>query len=459
MQSDEHITNLNIDLIVPNANQPRKTFNEDSLNELSLSIKEYGILNPILVRKKDNLYEIIAGERRYRAAKKIGLKEVPVIIKTINDNKVTEIALIENLQRENISPIEEAKSLQEILKLSNITEKELSNMIGKSQPFISNKLRLLTLPVSIQDALINKKISERHARSLMTIKDEKKQEELLNKIVQEKLTVKDLDNIINEKTKTEEELASSINNNIESLKVSDEPQPKEKEEKESDTMNNGNFFPNMNNQDSNANMSLNSINMQTMNNNPPAPPKPPMLSFEPDQNAAPSQIESPAYTEQTPSVNVMPETGVMPQTVEPTPSPIPTFDFGQTVQVPSGATQVMDNTQEMTSAVPNFEMAAPQVETPAPMSVEQNVGMSTQMMDPPLFGPSIEPTVGLDLSMPTPTPTPAPQAAPQSFEVPVTTVPEPTQNKLAQVEEFLNTNGINYKLYSNDSNHCIIIEL
>ncbi len=236
MQS-ENIVLLSIDLIVPNPNQPRKNFNDESIKELASSIKAYGILNPILVRKKENFYEIIAGERRYRAAKTIGLNEVPVIIKNIDESKLTEIALIENLQRENLTPIEEAKTYENILKNTNTTEQHLSELIGKSQPFISNKLRLLKLPEEIQIALNNKKISEKHARTLLTLNDKSKQIELLTKIIDEKISVKELDNLINN----------------------------QKEEKESDNMNNGNFFPNFNANEQNNNMSLNAMNMQTVN--------------------------------------------------------------------------------------------------------------------------------------------------------------------------------------------------
>lgn len=199
MNEQEKILYLNIDLLIPNKNQPRKVFNDESLKELSISIKEYGILNPILVRQSNDKYEIIAGERRFRAAKLAGLTEVPVRVKNIDDSQLAELALIENLQRENISPIEEAKAYEEILKLTSKTEQQLSEMIGKSQSFISNKLRLLKLPNNIQQALSQRRISERHARSLMTIEDKDRQTELLNKIVNERLTVKELDNIINEK--------------------------------------------------------------------------------------------------------------------------------------------------------------------------------------------------------------------------------------------------------------------
>ena len=194
--TEENVVKLNIDLLEPSPYQPRKQFNENSLKELALSIREYGILNPILVRQNNDKYEIIAGERRYRAAKLLNLKEVPVIVKDISDELMTEIALTENLQRENITPIEEAMTYQAILKKTNKTEKELSEMIGKSQPFIANKIRLLNLPQNVQDALINKKISERHARSLLSVKEEEKQTELLEKIIREKLTVKELDLLI-----------------------------------------------------------------------------------------------------------------------------------------------------------------------------------------------------------------------------------------------------------------------
>ena len=166
---------VNINLLIPNKYQPRKIFNDSSLNELASSIKEFGILNPILVRKYEDKYEIIAGERRYRAAKIAGLAEVPVIVKNVDENKLAEMALIENLQRENISPIEEAESYEQILNLSSLTEQRLSEIVGKSQSFISNKLRLLKLPSNIKEALKQRKISERHARSLLTVDDEQRQ--------------------------------------------------------------------------------------------------------------------------------------------------------------------------------------------------------------------------------------------------------------------------------------------
>ena len=158
-----------------------------ALNELAKSIRQHGIIQPLVLRKlNDNKYEIIAGERRYRAAKLVGITEIPVIIKTADEQQMAELALIENLQRQDLSAIEEAKSYEEIMKIGNQTQASLADKIGKSQSFVANKIRLLSLPEEIQDALANKKISERHARSLISVKNESKQIELLNRIITEK---------------------------------------------------------------------------------------------------------------------------------------------------------------------------------------------------------------------------------------------------------------------------------
>ena len=151
MSDEEKVINIDINLLTPNRYQPRKFFNDSSIQELATSIKEYGILNPILVRKDNDKYEIIAGERRYRAAKLLELKTVPVIIKNISDEQTAKIALIENIQRENLSPIEEAKAYQQILDISKITQNDLANILGKSQSTIANKIRLLSLPTNVQE--------------------------------------------------------------------------------------------------------------------------------------------------------------------------------------------------------------------------------------------------------------------------------------------------------------------
>ena len=419
MHQEEQIAKISIDLIIPNATQPRKFFNEETIKELATSIKEYGILNPILVRKKDNLYEIIAGERRYRAAKLAGLTEIPVIIKTVDDTQLAAIALIENLQRENISPIEEAKSYKEILTSSNIKEQELSALIGKSQPYISNKLRLLKLPPNIQDALINKKISERHARSLISINDPNRQTELLNRIINEKLSVKELENIINEKEVTDEEIKNAIDDIMKTLNISLDSEKIEKEEKESDNMNNGNFFPNQpNNAMPDGTMSLNNMNMQTLNQAPlPPSPEVPTQPFVYNQPAV-----EPAPTPMAPPV---PETP-MPTLEVPNPMPefnVPTAPVGP--EIPSAPLPEL-------SPMPTVEPAP----TPTP--------------EQPLFDPN---------AVMTPPQEPAPEQPTPAFEVPVELAPTAPQDKVTEVETYLKNNGLNYKKYSNENGHCIIIEL
>ena len=265
MQTDTSVVKLDINLIIPNKYQPRKVFDDKALESLAESIKQYGIINPILVRSKDDKYEIIAGERRYRAAKKIGLTEVPVIIKNASEQQMAELALIENIQRQSLSPIEEAKSYEEIMRIGNQTQSTLATKVGKSQSFIANKIRLLSLPEEIQDALANKQISERHARSLLNISEKEKQLEILATIINEKLTVKETDQLIKENQIDEDEIKQAISDIMKSLNIKEN----KKEEKEDDNMNNGNFFPNYDNNNAmNNNASLNMMNMQSMNQQP-----------------------------------------------------------------------------------------------------------------------------------------------------------------------------------------------
>ncbi len=197
------VLNLPIEDIIPNRFQPRLSFDEDGLKELANSIKEHGIIQPLVVRKLADKYEIIAGERRYKAAKMAGLTEVPAIVTTMDDQKSAEAAIVENVQRRDLSAIEEAKSYQALLDKEELTQEQLAKKMGLSQSAISNKLRLLTLSEPVQNALIDGRISERHARSLLQIEDPFDQEEWLNKIIDERLTVRDLDKKIKE----------SLNNN------------------------------------------------------------------------------------------------------------------------------------------------------------------------------------------------------------------------------------------------------
>ena len=193
MNNESKILNVSIDKIIPNRFQPRLIFDEKSLNELSESIKEHGIIQPLIVRPLNDKYEIIAGERRYKAATMAGLTTVPILVTNLNDSKSAEVAIVENIQRKNLNPIEEAKSYKRILDRKFKTQEELSKVLGVNQSTISNKLRLLTLTKDVQEALSKDKISERHARSLLKVQNESKQIELLTKTINNKLTVKDLD--------------------------------------------------------------------------------------------------------------------------------------------------------------------------------------------------------------------------------------------------------------------------
>lgn len=192
MNTEQKVVQVRLEDIIPNRFQPRLAFDEDGLKELSESIKQHGIIQPLVLRKLGNKYEIIAGERRYKAATMAGLQTVPCIISDIDDNQSAEIALVENIQRRNLTPIEEAKSYKNLLDRGYLTQTELADKMGVSQSSIANKLRLLNLADEVQEALLQEKISERHARSLLALpKDE--QIEWLKKILSKRLTVRQLD--------------------------------------------------------------------------------------------------------------------------------------------------------------------------------------------------------------------------------------------------------------------------
>ncbi|MBQ7137246.1 MAG: ParB/RepB/Spo0J family partition protein [Bacilli bacterium] len=214
----DEVVYLYLDDIIPNRFQPREVFDERALKELALSIREHGVIQPIIVRKIGTKYEIIAGERRYKASTLAGLTKIPAIVRNLDDKESSKVALIENLQRKDLTPIEEARTYQKILDIDNITQEELAKSMGKSQSAVSNKLRLLTLSNKIQEALLNEKISERHARSLLNVPDEKERERLTELIVEKRLSVKDLESIIKnkeiaEETQEKEEVKEEINLN------------------------------------------------------------------------------------------------------------------------------------------------------------------------------------------------------------------------------------------------------
>ena len=203
-ENKDEVVQLYLDDIIPNRFQPREVFDEKALKELAVSIKEHGVIQPIIVRSVANgKYEIIAGERRYKASALAGLTKIPAIIRDLDDKESSKVALLENLQRKNLNPIEEARTYQKILELDQMTQDELAKTMGKSQSAVANKLRLLSLPIEIQDALLQEKISERHARTLLSINDSTKQQELLNKIINERMTVRELEEEIKKLNPTE----------------------------------------------------------------------------------------------------------------------------------------------------------------------------------------------------------------------------------------------------------------
>ena len=194
MQNNENeVVYLYLDDIIPNRFQPRQVFDEKALKELAVSIKEHGVIQPIIVRNIGNKYEIIAGERRYKASALAGLTKIPAIVRNLDDKESSKVALLENLQRKNLNPIEEARTYQKILELDQMTQEELAKTMGKSQSAVANKLRLLSLSDDVQDALLKEKISERHARALLAVDNQEKQKQLLNKIIANKMTVRELE--------------------------------------------------------------------------------------------------------------------------------------------------------------------------------------------------------------------------------------------------------------------------
>ena len=222
MNIENQVIQVNIDDIIPNRFQPRIAFDEKALNELAASIKEHGIIQPLVLRKLGKKYEIIAGERRYKAATLAGLQTVPAVISNIDDNKSAEVALVENIQRKDLTPIEEARSYKNLLDKGYLTQEQLAKKMGLSQSAVANKLRLLNLDNKVQQALLDGKISERHARSLLVLNDKAEQQKWLDKIINERLTVRQLDQELKKATNGDEENKDiplvDLNPNIEDIK-------------------------------------------------------------------------------------------------------------------------------------------------------------------------------------------------------------------------------------------------
>lgn len=204
--SKDEIVEINLDTLRQNPYQPRKIFDEEALQELSDSIKEYGVFQPIIVKKSIKGYDIIAGERRVKASKLAGKKTIPAIIRDFTDEQMMQIALLENLQRENLTAIEEANAYNEIIKSLNITQEELAKKLGKSRSHITNMIGLLKLPMEVQDMILKNEISMGHSRVLSKLENKEDILNIADKIIKENLSVRDLENYVNSDYKRNNEI-------------------------------------------------------------------------------------------------------------------------------------------------------------------------------------------------------------------------------------------------------------
>lgn len=208
-ESKEKVENKNpetmvkLSMVEPNGEQPRKNFDEDSLLELAESIKQFGLLQPIIVQDRKNHYEIIAGERRWRAAKMAGLKEIPVIIKNLTNQEIVEISLIENIQREDLNPIEEAQAYKRLLEEFNLKQDEVAERVSKSRTAVTNSMRLLKLCDEVQQMVVNEMISTGHARALLSIEDPDEQYMIAQKVFDEKMSVREVEKLVKDLHKPE----------------------------------------------------------------------------------------------------------------------------------------------------------------------------------------------------------------------------------------------------------------
>lgn len=213
----DSVFNLKINDVSPNVDQPRKAFNQEKLNELADSIKANGIIMPIIVRKEGAVYKIVAGERRWRAARLAGLTLIPAIVRELTDLQVMEQALIENIQRQDLNPIEESNALERLIQEHNLTQEKLSNIVGKSRPAIANSLRLLNLPDQIQDFVIHDDLSAGHARALLSLSDLDMQLQAAKTIIEKQLSVRDTEKLVKtiltpkkEKPKSDSQYLNSV---------------------------------------------------------------------------------------------------------------------------------------------------------------------------------------------------------------------------------------------------------
>lgn len=472
MQENNEIKYLKLEDIIPNRLQPRTEFDEEKLNELATSIKQYGIISPLLVRPVGNKYEIIAGERRFKAAKIVGLTRVPVLITNMDDSTSAEVAVIENIQRQDLSALEEARSYRKLLDQGNITQEQLAKKIGKNQSTIANKMRLLNLCDEVQEALEQNKISERHARSLLQLNNIDDQREILEKIIKERLTVKATESLIKERiqTVTLDSNKNEIENNtpipsqekiptenIYGNDVVNITELNKKElEKENDNMNNNEqnmqmnsgvfpaspneqqstptttpafgsrFFPSLEDQEVNVNLA----NSFGMANDQTAPSSQPMMEnlVDPQPVAPPinPSVNIPTFVTDSESLTTPASNQISSMNIPPQP------DLGTNIPTPPVSPLAPDN---LTTAIPNPNptgniiaepivnpMASPEpsiptpITTPIPPVSEPPVAMPTETL-----GESTMPNDNIPLpqdlnSFPTPnavvppeTPTPAPE--------------------------------------------------
>lgn len=211
-KTNDQIVEIDLSELRANPYQPRKNFDEEALNELASSIKEHGVFQPIIVKKSIKGYEIIAGERRFRASKLAGMQTVPAIVKDFSDEEMMQIALLENLQRENLTSIEEAKAYKSIIESMNITQDELAKKVGKSRSHVTNILGLLKLPASVQDMVLYNKLSMGHARVLSKLDDPKIVEDLAQRVITEDLSVRKLESLVYDNEEKEVKTKKNTNN-------------------------------------------------------------------------------------------------------------------------------------------------------------------------------------------------------------------------------------------------------
>lgn len=374
MTLSSQVIQLNITDIVSNKNQPRKIFDSVSLDTLCESIEKYGIIQPLIVRKQNDKYEIVSGERRYRAAKKIGLSTVPALVGDLTDIECMELSLVENIQNKSLNPLEEGKTYKKILDTSNISVEELEKNIGISKDKIIEKIKLLDLDKEVQKALLKNDISESHAKLLLKVTDLTDQVNVLNKIISDKLTVKETNDYINNKIKEEvDSMNSSMSSALNNLNLNSEPSNVFNDkisviEERNDNMNNnqnmffGNNFQSLENQ---------AVNMNTQPNNVtnPQPNQQNVLNSTPVSTGPMINIPTPSFgVNPTPSVNAFVEpTPIVP----PTPVDVPNMTYETPITpvnsvMPSVSESVMAPKEQSAPINPFMNLDNLSVEQPTP---------------------------------------------------------------------------------------------